>query len=556
MRRNGRGPRRGALALLLASVAIAVPAAAQAAGPNLLPNPDFDDGTSGTLTGWTQINSSLSLDPGRTGFGGKVTRAGTLTGIKSAKIVVDAGTYVGNAWARIDDTTSKTLCLRLTEFTSGGTQVGFTEDCTTNVGTTWTALDPVTRTVPAGRLMLSVVQKNAPTGSTWVVDDLFMGLADGGGTTVPAPPTGLNATATGANSIQVTWTASTGATSYNVYRDGTAASNLVGTSTGTSFNDTGLSPSTTYQYWVSAVNGAGESAKTGPVSETTDAGPPVSGVKVAAVGDMVCDDPLPINLACSDTAMRVSDLVAGHGYQALLALGDEQYECGGLQAFNDNYTPTYGRVKSITYPVPGDEEYATSGGTDCAPNAAGFYTYFATELSRSGLSGSPQSGYYSFNLGSWHIVALNSNCGAVPCAAGSAQETWLRQDLANNTAPCTLAFWHHPRFASAGNNTAVAPLFRALYSDGAELVLSGHRHRYERFVAQAPNGSANANGVVQFVVGTGGKSLNALPTPHANSEIMLREFGVLELSLGNNAYSWQFHTLGGGVGDSGTASCH
>jgi phosphodiesterase/alkaline phosphatase D-like protein len=193
-------------------------------------------------------------------------------------------------------------------------------------------------------------------------------VAQATGGTPPAPPTNLAARATGSTAIEVTWTASTGATSYRVYRNG--ATTPAATVTSTSFTDTGLTASTSYQYEVSAVNAAGESAKAGPVSATTDAGGSVTGPKLAAAGDISCD---PISGAtCRNRAMQTSDLIVGQGYDAVLPLGDNQYECGGYSAYLQNYDPTWGRVKAISRPIPGDNDWATSGGTDCptAPVAA------------------------------------------------------------------------------------------------------------------------------------------------------------------------------------------
>ena len=199
-------------------------------------------------------------------------------------------------------------------------------------------------------------------------------------------------------------------------------------------------------------------------------------------------------------------------------------------------------MKSITRPVPGNHEYNNGSGTDCDPtgNAAGYYGYFGA------AAGDPTKGYYSYNVGGWHLIALNSNCSNVGgCGANSAQVQWLRQDLAANPAKCTLAYWHHPLFTSGEYSpgiTSVRPLFQALYDYDADVVLNGHDHNYERFAPQTANGvSDTTRGVRQFIVGTGGKSLYSPQTPIANSDVRNNSaYGVLKLTLHQISYEWEF----------------
>jgi 3',5'-cyclic AMP phosphodiesterase CpdA len=274
--------------------------------------------------------------------------------------------------------------------------------------------------------------------------------------------------------------------------------------------------------------------------------PPVTGVKIGAVGDAACPPAYaPTSSTCRQ--MAVSDrIVADTSLSWLLVLGDLQYENGELANFQTAYEASYGRLKAKTKPVPGNHEYNTNG-------AQGYFTYFGA------AAGDPNRGFYSFDVGdTWHIVALNSNCGVVTCAAGSAQEQWLRADLAASARPCTLAFWHHPRFSSAGHgdNISVLPFWNALSDAGAEVVLSGHDHSYERFDPQTPTGAASATGLREFVVGTGGRSLYPFGPAHANSALRISTFGYLRLTLGAEAYSWQFVSESGAVIDSGTGACH
>jgi hypothetical protein len=274
---------------------------------------------------------------------------------------------------------------------------------------------------------------------------------------------------------------------------------------------------------------------------------PVVGPVVAAVGDAACA-PGARRTPTRCRQRSVSELVVTDAtLAAFLALGDLQYEHGGRAAFAGPYDESYGRAKAITRPVPGNHEYDT-------PDARGYYRYFGA------LAGDPTTGYYSFDVGTWHVVALNSNCDAVSCAAGSAQDRWLRADLADHPGACTLAFWHHPRFSSGwghGDDPGVAPFWDALQSVGAEIVLNGHEHVYERFAPQRPDRSAAPDGIRQFTVGTGGKEHTGFATPAPNSEVRIdRHFGVLRLTLGTDAYSWEFVGERGGVLDAGSGACH
>lgn len=287
-----------------------------------------------------------------------------------------------------------------------------------------------------------------------------------------------------------------------------------------------------------------------PPTATSTPVPPTAtptGVVVVAAGDIACPSSTPTTNTCRQGA--TASLIGNIGAAAVLTLGDNQYDNGELTNFNNFYGPSWGRYKGITYPAPGNHEYNTTGAT-------GYYGYFGSR------AGDPNQGYYSFNLGNWHIIALNtnSNCVAISCAAGSAQEQWLQADLAANTAQCILAYWHHPRFTSGtghGSNLNVTPFWNALYQYGADVVLGGHVHNYERFAPQTPSGAADpANGIRQIVVGTGGKSLYSSGAAIGNSEKQLATFGVLKLTLKSGSYDWEFVAENGSVLDSGSGTCH
>lgn len=281
---------------------------------------------------------------------------------------------------------------------------------------------------------------------------------------------------------------------------------------------------------------------------------PAQTVKVGAAGDIACD-PADANFnggLGTDSFCRMlptSDLLISAGVDLVLPLGDTQYETGTPAAFAASYAPTWGRLLAVTRPVPGNHEYYTTG-------AAGYYGYFGA------AAGDPVKGYYSFDAGTWHVVVLNSNCGAAGgCGAGSPQETWLRADLAAHPGVCTLAAWHHPRWSSGahGDDATTDPFWRALWEAGADVVLNGHDHDYERFAALTPDGALDpAHGLRQFVVGTGGKNQTPFGTIRSGSEVRSSgTFGVLSLTLAPGSYSWAFLPAApGAFTDAGSGSCH
>lgn len=234
----------------------------------------------------------------------------------------------------------------------------------------------------------------------------------------------------------------------------------------------------------------------------------------------------------------------------VLALGDLAYEAGSAEHFADCYQPSWGPYRAFTRPVPGNHEYRQ-------PSASPYFEYFGIS------AGPPGQGWYSFDVGPWHLIALNSNCADVGgCGAGSAQLDWLTRDLAAHPSRCTLAYWHHPRFSSGsthGGSDQLAPFWDVLFAAGADLVLTGHEHNYERFSPLDPAGQVDpARGVRQFVVGTGGRSLYPFGPAVAGSEFRDGDsFGLLGLVLGDDGYEWQFVSVDGRrVVDSGSGQCH
>jgi len=233
----------------------------------------------------------------------------------------------------------------------------------------------------------------------------------------------------------------------------------------------------------------------------------------------------------------------------VVAIGDLAYPDGTKENFGC-YDKTWGKVKGRTRPAAGNHEFHSKGATY-------YFEYFGK------AAGDPKQGFYSYDLGAWHIIALNSECVEVGgCDAASRQVQWLRADLAAHSNACTLAYFHKPLFSSGGkhgDDLEVKPFFEALYEANADVILNGHDHDYERFAPQDANGKPDpARGVREFVVGTGGKNHRPFTEPHANSEVRNADtFGVLKLTLRANTYDWEFIPEAGKTfTDSGTGACH
>ncbi len=291
--------------------------------------------------------------------------------------------------------------------------------------------------------------------------------------------------------------------------------------------------------------------------------PSSSDPTIVAAGDIACD-PTDTNFnggkgtSSECRQMYTSDVILDINPDAVLDLGDNQYYCGGFSAFLQSYDLSWGRVKGITHPAVGNHEYLTSGGTGCdATNAgaAGYFKYFGN------AAGSPSQGYYSYDVGTWHLIALNSNCSSAGgCSSGSPQGTWLQADLVAHPNKCTLAYWHIPLWSSGGRASPnMAPITQILYDNNADLVLTGHDHDYERFAPQNPQGQLDTSrGIRAFVVGTGGANHTSFTTLFPNSEVRNdTTFGVLKLTLHPTGYDWKFVPEAGKTfTDSGTQACH
>lgn len=242
-----------------------------------------------------------------------------------------------------------------------------------------------------------------------------------------------------------------------------------------------------------------------------------------------------------DGASRTARLL-GSIAGVVFTTGDHAYASGSAEEFANCYAPTWGRHRERTRPSPGNHDFMSRG-------AAPYFAYFGDNAGPSAL------GYYSYEVGTWQVISLNSN---IAMNAGGDQHAWLTGELAKSPR-CTIAYWHHPRFSSAahGSDARSADTWQALYDAHADVVLNGHDHVYERFAPQTPGGEAAPNrGVRQFTVGTGGAGLYSFVTQQPNSELRLnRTYGVLKLTLGTDGYDWEFIAVDGSVSDSGSGSC-
>jgi hypothetical protein len=280
---------------------------------------------------------------------------------------------------------------------------------------------------------------------------------------------------------------------------------------------------------------------------------------VVTAGDIACaaNDPSFNNLNGTATACRskyteqLIQQVANQqpGNVTLLPLGDEQYNSGSAADFAASYGQTWGNSINISRPVVGNHEYGTS-------KANGYFSYFGS--TRAGTS---DKGYYSYDLGKWHVVAINTECtridGAVGCAVGSPQETWLKADLAAHPTACTLVYGHRPRWASNSFASAdIAPLIADMVAAHVDLYLTGHAHSYERFAPQDANGVASSSGLTELTVGTGGAFYTGTGTLAANSvKRQTNLYGVEKLVLHPTGWDYSFIPENSSFTDSGTGTC-
>jgi chitodextrinase len=393
----------------------------------------------------------------------------------------------------------------------------------------------------------------------------------------PSVPTNLTtslATATG-NTININWGASTdntggsGLKQYNITRtDGLSVVKYTVPAGTTTYTDSATVSATKYSYQISAQDNAGNiSALTSSVATTT---PGTSGADpiITAAGDIACD---PTNSSFLGTATEcqqraTAKVVTGINPTAVITMGDNQYESGTLTNFNSSFDPSWGTFKVKIHPSIGNHEGGQGGSN------SGYFDYYNGVGVQAGAAGNRSQGYYSYNIGKWHLIALNSNCGtylfngsSTGCQAGSPQDTWLKADLAANPKVCTLAYWHVPRFSSgsshhndAAHDNVYTTLWNDLYAGGADVILNGHDHDYERFQPLDPSGVVDtAHGITEIISGLGGESQYSFGSVVNGSAYRAVGFGVLKLTLHSGSYDWQFvDAPGSTISDSGTANCH
>jgi hypothetical protein len=279
--------------------------------------------------------------------------------------------------------------------------------------------------------------------------------------------------------------------------------------------------------------------------------PPPGAVVMALAGDIACKPGSAVATTTCQQANTAALVTGDSAIGVVQTLGDNQYENGLLAEYQQSYAASWGTFKAKTHPAPGNHEYQST----VAPNGEGYYGYF-------GAAAHGPYGFYSYDVGSWHVVVLNSECTKVSCLAGDGQEVWLRSDLAGTRQPCIMAVTHHPRYTSGPvhDDTALVPMYQDLLNAHADLMVSGHDHDYERFAPQGNASNATASGITQLVVGTGGKSQTGLGLRETNSVVGNgRVFGILRLTLSSNGWSGRFvpdSAAGYTFTDSFSGTCH
>jgi hypothetical protein len=543
------------VAAVVATAVWAVPAEA-----SFLPNGDFDHG-GGSLAGWTGHGALLALraDGHGGGHAARVSRRprnpaysirASLNPARSRASAV----YRARGFVR-SGTPGRIVCLRLLEVSPAGATVGSRSGCLT-ARRRWRAFPEVDlRAEGSGdQIALRVVQR-APSrkGDSFQVDGVSLAAPPGDGQ-APPTPNGFTALATSNTSVDLSWNAVSdgdGIAAYTVYRRGIPIAVVGGART--AYTATARA-GTTAGYRVDAVDEAGaRSAPTRSISVTT---PSSGGVLVAAAGDIACDPTDPGFNGGNGTATvcaqrATSDLVLRDpAISAVLPLGDEQYGCGGLSAFQQAYDDhSWGRFLAMSRPVPGNHEYQTTGGSDCGSGAAGYFGYFGA------AAGNAQADT-AWNAGSWHMIGLNGECAMVGgCDQTSAQGQFLRTHLGSKK--CTLAYWHEPYYNGTSRIRDYSYFWQTLYAAGADVILNGHIHTYARFAPQDAAGHVDAtHGIRQFIVGTGGKSRGSLPGSQNVEFARSGFFGILKLRLHDSSYDWKMVAVDGSIIDSGSAPCH
>lgn len=282
--------------------------------------------------------------------------------------------------------------------------------------------------------------------------------------------------------------------------------------------------------------------QTAPPSPTPTPAPAV----LVGAGDIAYCGSAPEYQGDEHTAALIQGIIQQYPDTAVMTVGDTVYGDGTRAELQNCFGPSWGQFKDRIHPAPGNHDYQTE-------NGAPYYEYFGAAAGPKGL------GYYSYNLGAWHIVVLNSNCDQIACTPDSQQVQWLRQDLQAHPNPCTLAYWHHPRWSSglAGGGSS-ATFWKTAADMGIDVVVNGHDHDYERFAPMDASGNADPNGTREFVAGTGGAELRIWGKIKPNSEVRYNgTHGVLVFKLYPGRYAWNFIPAENpAMTDSGSGVCH
>ncbi|MGW7680464.1 discoidin domain-containing protein [Kribbella sp. NPDC054772] len=426
------------------------------------------------------------------------------------------------------------------EVSDDGTNFSTVKDVADGNGAT----DDLTGLQGHGRYLRLVGTQRATSYGYSLFEIEVYGTTDStGDTQAPTVPTGLKSTGATGTSVALSWTASTdnvGVSGYDVLRDG----KVVADAASTSYNDTGLTANTAYRYTVRARDLAGNvSGETAAVTVTTGTGG-AGGFVLAAAGD-IADRCTASDSSCVHP--KTAKLVEAMNPAAVITMGDNQYDDAHYSDFQSYYAKTWGKFKSITHPIPGNHETY-----DNTPYE-GYHKYFGSIATPAGKN------YYSWEMGNWHFIALDSNDFVKEDLREPAQLTWLKQDLAKNTKGCIAAYYHHPRFSSGdhGDNPDADPLWQTLVSAKTDLILNGHDHHYERFLPQNADGQKDPNGPLQIIGGMGGAPLYPVHAGHPATAKIIEDFGVLKLSMTDTTFASQLIGLDGKVLDSSpTYTCH
>jgi chitodextrinase len=384
-----------------------------------------------------------------------------------------------------------------------------------------------------GRYVRLAIDGAAPDGFTLRELTVYGDRNGAGDTEPPTDPSGLAVAGTTTDHVTLTWSPArddTAVTGYQVLRHG----EVVATTRGTEFTDGPLVSGHAFDYAVRAVDAAGNVSNPSPAATATTAEENDAAATTIAVAGDIATDCTASDENCPHA--RTADLVESMNPAAVLTLGDNQYENGELEDYQSYYDTTWGRFLDKTYPTPGNHEYHS--------DAVGYKEYYGDRATPNGET------YYSFDVGGWHFLALDSN---LDIGSGSAQLDWLTADLANNTSACTAAYYHHPRFSSGehGDDPVSQDVWAAFDAAGGDVIFAGHDHHYERFAPVTADGTADENGVRSAVIGTGGRSLYSIGDPHEFTEKLIGDqHGVAKLTVTETTYQWDFIGLDGEVLDS------